>query len=76
MKWVAFFLLVLTLAAGCVLEDKPVDPGIDGGIDGGMCNPPCTDDAPVCNSESNCVELDACATSPICMFMSVLLLRL
>ncbi len=59
MRWVACFLLFLTPATGCILEDKPVDPGIDGGADGGMCDPPCTDKAPVCNAESACVECEA-----------------
>jgi hypothetical protein len=59
MRWVAFFLLFLTLAAGCVLEDKPVDPGIDGGIDGGICDPPCTDGTPICNANSQCVQCAA-----------------
>ncbi len=59
MRWVAFFLLFLTLAAGCVLEDKPVDPGIDGGIDGGICDPPCTDGTPICNANSQCVQCTA-----------------
>jgi hypothetical protein len=53
MKWVAFFLLLLTLAPGCVLEDKPVDPGVDGGA--GSCTPPCSDDTPFCTAESECV---------------------
>jgi hypothetical protein len=51
--------LVLTLAAGCVLEDKPVDPGIDGGIDGGICDPPCADETPICNANSQCVQCAA-----------------
>ena len=59
MKSVAFFLLLLTLAPGCVLEDKPVDPGVDGGPDAGICNPPCADEAPICNANSKCVECTA-----------------
>ena len=55
MKCLAFFLSALTLSAGCVLEDKPVDPPFDGGVEAGMCVvcPPVT---PVCNSDLDCVE--------------------
>lgn len=56
MRPLPFFVLTLTLAASCVLEDKPVDPGVDGGMDGGVCNPPCADETPICNANSECVE--------------------
>jgi hypothetical protein len=57
MKWVAFFLLFLTLAAGCVLEDKPVIPE-DGGVEAGVCGL-CPLDMPVCNDDFDCVECTA-----------------
>jgi hypothetical protein len=57
MKWVAFFLLFLTLAAGCVLEDKPVIPE-DGGVEAGVCRL-CPLDMPVCNDDFDCVECTA-----------------
>jgi hypothetical protein len=59
MKWVALFGLLVTLAPGCVLEDKPVDPGMDGGVDAGTCNPPCADETPICFDNSKCVECTA-----------------
>ena len=57
MRPLPFFLLFLTLAASCVLEDKPVDPGTDAGTDSGpgSCTPPCSDDTPICNTDSECV---------------------
>ncbi len=57
MRWVACFLWLLTLAAGCVLEDKPVIPE-DGGVEAGPCVL-CPLDKPVCNDESQCVECTA-----------------
>jgi hypothetical protein len=57
MRWVACFLWLLTLAAGCVLEDKPVIPE-DGGVEAGMCGL-CPLDKPVCNDEFQCVECTA-----------------
>jgi hypothetical protein len=58
MRWLACFLGALTMAAGCVLEDKPVDPQFDGGVEAGMCIicPPTT---PVCNDDLRCVECTA-----------------
>jgi hypothetical protein len=56
MRWVAFFLLFLTLATGCVLEDKPVIPE-DGGVEAGMCGV-CPLDTPICNDDFECVECD------------------
>jgi len=51
----AFFLAVLTLAAGCVLEDKPIIPD-DGGVEAGPCGI-CEFETPVCNVDSlQCVE--------------------
>jgi hypothetical protein len=49
MRWGACFLF-LTLAAGCVLEDKPVD--------GGPCGI-CPVDEPVCNDDLECVQCTA-----------------
>jgi hypothetical protein len=57
MKWVAFFLLFLTLAAGCVLEDKPVIPE-DGGVEAGVCGI-CPLNRPICNDDFQCVECTA-----------------
>ena len=55
MKWFAFFISVLTLAAGCVLEDKPVIPE-DGGVEAGPCGI-CPLDTPVCSVDDlQCVE--------------------
>jgi len=57
MKWVAFFLLFLTLATGCVLEDKQVIPE-DGGVEAGPCGM-CDFDTPICNDDLECVECTA-----------------
>jgi hypothetical protein len=57
MKWVAFFLGVLTLAASCVLEEKSVIPE-DGGVEAGVCGL-CPPDMPVCNDDFQCVECTA-----------------
>jgi hypothetical protein len=46
----------LTLAAACVLEDKPV--GIDGGVEAGPCGI-CPTTKPVCNDDLQCVECTA-----------------
>jgi len=65
----AFFLAVLTLAAGCVLEDKPIIPD-DGGIEAGPCGV-CAFETPVCNVDDlQCVECTAeddgfCAGKPL-----------
>jgi hypothetical protein len=58
MRWVAFLVLVLTLAAGCVLEDKPVDPDFDGGVEAGTCIV-CPTTTPVCYDDTLCVECTA-----------------
>jgi hypothetical protein len=58
MRWVAFLVLVLTLAAGCVLEDKPVDPDFDGGVEAGTCIV-CPATTPVCYDDTLCVECTA-----------------
>jgi hypothetical protein len=55
MRSLAFFLAVLTLAASCVLEDKPVDPPFDGGVEAGMCIV-CPPSTPICNDDLKCVE--------------------
>ena len=57
MKSLAFFLAVLTLAAGCVLEDKPVIPA-DGGVEAGPCRI-CELETPICNDDLQCVECTA-----------------
>jgi len=54
MRWVACFLGFLTLAAGCVLEDKPLIPA-DGGVEAGPCGL-CPLDAPLCTDELQCVQ--------------------
>jgi hypothetical protein len=46
----------LTLGAGCVLEDKPVD--IDGGVEAGPCGI-CPVDEPICNDDLECVQCTA-----------------
>jgi len=58
MRWVAFFLLFLTLATGCVLEDKPIDPDFDGGVEAGTCIV-CPTTTPVCYNDTLCVECTA-----------------
>jgi len=56
----AFFLWFLTLAAGCIVEDKPITPPGDGGVDGGTCGPiTCPTDRPVCTDELQCVVCTA-----------------
>jgi hypothetical protein len=57
MRSLAFFLAILTLAPGCVLEDKPVIPE-DGGVEAGPCGV-CEFATPVCNDELQCVECTA-----------------
>jgi hypothetical protein len=57
MKSLAFFLAVLTLTAGCVLEDKPVVPE-DGGVEAGPCGS-CPLDTPICTDDVTCVECTA-----------------
>lgn len=64
MKRFAFFLWFLTLAVGCIVEDKPLDPPDDGGVDaGGDAGPcggvTCPSDEPVCNDELVCVQCTA-----------------
>ena len=57
----AFFLLFLTLAAGCLVEDKPVTPPDDGGVDSGiMCGTViCPEDRPLCSTDLMCVQCTA-----------------
>jgi hypothetical protein len=57
MRSLAFFLAILTLAPGCVLEDKPVIPE-DGGVEAGPCGV-CEFATPVCNDDLQCVECAA-----------------
>jgi hypothetical protein len=57
MRSLAFFLAVLTLSAGCVLEDKPVIPE-DGGVEAGPCGI-CEFETPVCNVDLQCVPCTA-----------------
>ena len=62
MRCAASFLLLLTLATGCVLEDKPVDGGGDAGADAspdsGECGG-CFDPDPVCVESVGCVQCTA-----------------
>lgn len=55
MKCVAFFLLCLTAAPGCILEDKPVDPMVDASVDSGLCGG-CGGETPVCIEDQGCVQ--------------------
>jgi len=60
MNRLACFLLCLTWAAGCVLEDTPVTPPGDGGVDGGTCGTiQCPTDRPVCTDDLQCVACTA-----------------
>ena len=60
MQRFAFFLWILALGAGCLVEDKPVTPPNDGGVDAGLCGTvSCPTDRPVCNNELVCVECTA-----------------
>jgi hypothetical protein len=68
MRLLAFFLVVLTLSAGCVLEDKPVIPE-DGGVEAGPCGI-CEFETPVCNDELQCVECTA-ALDEFCTEMAL-----
>ncbi len=60
MRRFAFLLLLFTLAAGCIVEDRPVGTGGTGGTggaggtggDGGPCGT-CEDPTPVCNLLNN-----------------------
>jgi len=54
MRFLAYF-LVFSIAAGCVLEDRPVTS--DGGADGGPFCVDCGVDTPVCNEDTGlCVQ--------------------
>ena len=57
----AFFLWFLTLAAGCIVEDKPIAPSGDGGVDAGeLCGSvTCPDDRPLCSDALACVQCTA-----------------
>ncbi|MEM7435929.1 MAG: hypothetical protein AAF436_12310, partial [Myxococcota bacterium] len=70
----ACFTFGLIVAAGCVLEDQPVDPdgGVagsagspsTGGVGGGIPCGPCSGDTPVCNGATGtCVECTEADTS-------------
>lgn len=58
MRCAASFLLLLTLATGCVLEDKPLDAGPDASPDSGECGG-CFDPTPVCVEGVGCVPCTA-----------------
>lgn len=58
MSCAAFFLLLLTLATSCVLEDKPIDAGADASPDSGECGG-CFDPEPVCVEGLGCVPCAA-----------------
>jgi hypothetical protein len=58
MRCAASFLFLLTLATGCVLEDKPVDAGTDASPDSGLCGG-CVDPDPVCVESIGCVQCTA-----------------
>jgi hypothetical protein len=80
MKWLLVFLVPLSLATACVVEDKPVNGGTGGaGGMGGMGGEPmdecggCSGDLPVCDTSTlDCVEClpgmeEACDdTAPVC----------
>ncbi len=57
----AFFLWFLTLAAGCIVEDKPIAPSGDGGVNAGdLCGSvSCPDDHPLCSDALQCVQCTA-----------------
>jgi len=57
----SFFLLLVTLAAGCIVEDKPLAQPDDGGVDAGeLCGAVvCPGDHPLCNDELQCVQCTA-----------------
>ena len=64
MKRFAFLLWLFTLAAGCIVEDKPITPpgdaGVDAGPDAGICGSvTCPADQPVCIDELECVQCTA-----------------
>jgi len=58
MKRFAFLLWLFTLAAGCIVEDRPITPPDDGGVDAGPCGT-CPVDKPVCTSALECVQCTA-----------------
>lgn len=53
-----FLLWILTIAAGCVVESKPVTPPNDGGVEAGLCGT-CPTEQPVCNESLDCVQCTA-----------------
>jgi len=57
----AFFLGFLTLAAGCIVEDKPITQPNDGGVDAGeLCGSvSCPADRPLCSDALECVQCTA-----------------
>ena len=61
MKRFAFLLWLFTLAAGCIVEDRPITPPDDGGVDAGApaVRQPvtCPADQPVCIDELECVAV-------------------
>jgi len=58
MKRFAFLLWLFTIAAGCIVEDRPITPPDDGGVDAGPCGT-CPVDKPVCTSALECVQCTA-----------------
>jgi len=65
MRRFAFLLWFLTLAAGCIVEDKPINPPGDGGVDAGvdageLCGTvSCPADRPLCSDAFECVQCTA-----------------
>jgi len=65
MRRFAFLLWFLTLAAGCIVEDKPINPSGDGGVDAGvdageLCGTvSCPADRPLCSDALECVQCTA-----------------
>lgn len=57
MRWVLGVLVAFGLMAGCVVEDKPVDPELDGSVEAGDCGF-CPMDRPVC-LDGICVQCTA-----------------
>ena len=61
MKRFAFLLWLFTLAAGCIVEDKPITPPGDAGVDAGdLCGTvSCPADRPLCSDALECVQCTA-----------------
>ena len=66
MRCILILLALLTGAAGCVVEDRPVTPS-DGGPDGSACSTTCMGDTPVCDEGSGiCVECTVAREDELC----------